>query len=144
VASIDEDAIVAVLQSPLTMVASDGGIGAHPKSYGTRARILGHYVRDRKLLSLQEAVRRMTSLPAERLRLSNRGSLKANSMADIVVFDPDRILSTATRARPTALTEGVRYLFINGRAVIFEEVLTNERPGRVVHGPAWQEPDRSN
>jgi N-acyl-D-amino-acid deacylase len=114
------------------MVASDGGIGPHPKSYGTRARVLGHYVRDKKVLSLEDAVHRMTGLPAGRLRLSDRGILRSGAMADIVIFDPARIVSRAIRTRPTEFTDGISHLFVNGKAVIANAALTPERAGRVV------------
>lgn len=135
-AAIDEVDVVAILKSPLTAVASDGGIGAHPKSYGTRARVLGRYVRDQKVLTLEEAVRRMTSLPAERLRLPDRGILRPGAFADIVIFDAGRVSDRATRERPTEYSAGIRHLLVNGKAVILNDALTEARPGRVVRGPA--------
>ena len=141
-AAESEDEVSTFLRSQWTMVASDGGVGAHPKSYGTRARVLGRYVRERGLLSLEDAVRRMTSFPAQRLRLWDRGTLRPGGMADAVVFDPDRIIDRATRAQPTAFAEGVRWTIINGRIVIRDGALTAERPGRVLRGPAWNPPVR--
>jgi dihydroorotase/N-acyl-D-amino-acid deacylase len=138
-ASIDDEAIATVLRSPVTMVASDGGVGPHPKAYGTRARVLGEFVRNRKVLTLEEAVRRMTGLPAERLRLADRGTLRAGMMADVVIFDAAGITSRATRERPTESTEGVRHVLVNGKAVILDGALTRKRSGRVLRGPGISE-----
>jgi N-acyl-D-amino-acid deacylase len=140
--ALSEEDLERILRYPFTMVASDGeipmfGEGApHPRSYGTFARVLGRYVRERKVLTLEDAVRRMSSLPAWRLGLLDRGLLRPGMKADIVVFDAARIADMATFANPHQYAEGVRHVFVNGRAVLLEGKITPERPGRVLSGPA--------
>jgi N-acyl-D-amino-acid deacylase len=112
--------------------------GAHPRTYGAFARILGHYVRDEKLLTLHEAIRRMTSLPAETLRLERRGRLKAGHFADLVVFDPAAIQAPATYQQPHQLATGVLHVYVNGVAVVQDGKHTGARPGQVVRGPGWR------
>jgi N-acyl-D-amino-acid deacylase len=110
----------------------------HPRAYGNFARLLGRYVRDEKILSLQEGVRRLTSLPAERLKLDDRGRLAAGAMADVVVFDPARIGDHATYEDPHRLADGVLHVFVNGVAVLAAGEHTGALPGRVVRGPGWK------
>ncbi|WP_345458702.1 N-acyl-D-amino-acid deacylase family protein [Actinoallomurus oryzae] len=102
----------------------------HPRTYGTFARVLGHYCRERKLFSFTEAVRRMTSLPADTLRLSGRGRLRPGAYADIVVLDPDRVADTATWDRPHSYAVGVRHVTVNGTVVLHDDRFTEARPGR--------------
>lgn len=111
---------------------------AHPRAYGTFARLLGHYVREERILSLQEAIRRLTSLPADHLGLTRRGRLQANAFADLVVFDPATIQDHATYTDPHRLATGVKHVFVNGVQVLKDGQPTGARPGRVVHGPGWQ------
>ena len=126
------------LRHPMTMVASDGGPRApsdeltHPRSCGNNARVLGHYVRQLKLLPLEEAVRKMTSLPARAFRLDGRGELKPGSMADVVVFDPNDVADRATFEQPRVYATGFSDVFVNGTAVIRDGVLTGARPGKPV------------
>jgi N-acyl-D-amino-acid deacylase len=107
----------------------------HPRAYGTFPRILRKYVREDKLLSLEEAIRKMTSLPAQKLRLADRGVLKAGMWADVVVFDPATIADRSTFAQPNQLAEGMQYVLVNGVPVIASGKATNARPGRVLRGP---------
>lgn len=109
----------------------------HPRAYGSFARLLGHYVREEGVISLEEAVRRLTSLPAENLRLERRGRLAEGNYADIVVFDPDSIRDHATFEEPHQLATGVREVFVNGVGVIRDGSHTGATPGRVVRGPGW-------
>jgi len=109
----------------------------HPRAYGSFARLLGRYVREEGVISLAEAVRRLTSLPAENLRLEKRGRLAAGNHADIVVFDPDSIRDHATFGEPHQLATGVRHVFVNGVRVIRDGEHTGSTPGRVVRGPGW-------
>jgi dihydroorotase/N-acyl-D-amino-acid deacylase len=140
--ALDESDLERILQAPFTMVASDGEIpmfGAgvpHPRSYGTFARVLGRYVRERRVLTLEEAVRRMSSFPAARLGLSDRGLLRPGMKADLVIFDPARIRDTATFAQPHQYAEGVVHVFVNGKPVVLNGKVTQERPGEVIYGPA--------
>ncbi len=110
----------------------------HPRAYGNFARLLGHYVRDEKVLPLQEAVRRLTSLPAERLGLQGRGRLEPGAYADVVVFDPARVRDQATYEDPHRLAEGVLHVFVNGVQVLEGGEHTGALPGRVVRGPGYR------
>jgi N-acyl-D-amino-acid deacylase len=136
-----EEDVERILASPVTMVASDGGIpvfrrGApHPRSYGTFARVLGVYVREKGLLSLEEAVRKMTSLPATRVGLGDRGLVRPGMKADLAVFDPGTICDRATFAEPHAYAEGVSRVLVNGVLVVDGGRVTGRRPGRVLLGP---------
>ncbi len=106
----------------------------HPRSYGTFARVLGVYVREKHLLTLEDAVRKMTSFPAARLGLSDRGVLRPGLKADVVVFDPARVKDTATYAQPHQYAEGVSYVIVNGQIGFENGAMTAARPGRVLYG----------
>ena len=110
----------------------------HPRAFGSAARILGHYVRDEKVLGLEEAVRKMTSLPASRMRLQDRGLLRAGMAADVVAFDPTTVRARATYADPMHYSEGIPYVAVNGRLVVDEGRITEARPGRVLRGPGYR------
>ena len=137
----DEPDVERFLQSPFGMVGSDGsltklGDGApHPRAFGTFPRVLGHYVRDRKVVSLEEAVRKMTSFPAARLGLQDRGLLKAGLAADVTVFDPATIADRATFTDPHHYSVGVRYVVVNGQVAVKNGAHTGARAGRVLRGP---------
>ena len=109
----------------------------HPRAYGSFARLLGRYVREERVLSLEEAVRRLTSLPATNLRLERRGLLEPGYFADVVVFDPERIQDHATYDEPHRYATGVEHVAVNGTLVLRDAEHTGALPGRVVHGPAW-------
>jgi N-acyl-D-aspartate/D-glutamate deacylase len=140
--SMNEEDVAAILRHPLAMIETDGdnvsyGIGfPHPRSYGAFPRVLGRYVREQKLLSLEEAVRRMTSLPAEQIGQRERGKIAEGSYADIVVFDPETIVDRATYTDPHQYAVGIHHLVVNGVPVIRNGAYTGERPGRVLKGPA--------
>jgi len=104
----------------------------HPRTYGTFPRVFGRYVRQRGVFDVAEAVRRMTSLPAALFGLRDRGTIEIGSHADLVVFDPDRIVDRATYEQPFAPPDGIRDVYVNGRAVLRDGRLTGERPGRVL------------
>ncbi|MBA3466063.1 MAG: D-aminoacylase [Gemmatimonadaceae bacterium] len=110
---------------------------AHPRAYGNFARLLGRYVRDEKLIPLEEAIRRLTSLPAENMKLRKRGKLASGYFADVVVFDPRTIADHATFAAPHAYATGVTHVFVNGTQVLRNGEHTGAKPGRVVRGPGW-------
>ncbi len=109
----------------------------HPRAYGNFARLLGRYVRDEGLIPLEEAVRRLTTLPASNLKLRRRGALKPGYFADVVVFDPKEIRDHATFAEPHQYATGVVHVFVNGTAVLRDGEHTGATPGRVVRGPGW-------
>jgi N-acyl-D-amino-acid deacylase len=109
----------------------------HPRAYGSFARLLGRYVRDERVIPLEEAVRRLTSLPATNLRLERRGLLEPGYFADVVVFDPDRIQDHATYDEPHQYATGVEHVAVNGTLVLRDGEHTGASPGRVVRGPAW-------
>jgi N-acyl-D-amino-acid deacylase len=109
----------------------------HPRAYGNFARLLGRYVRDERIISLAEAIRRLTSLPASNLKLERRGSLHSGYYADIVVFDPDRVQDHAEFEEPHQYATGVHHVFVNGVQVLRDGEHTGATPGRVVRGPGW-------
>jgi N-acyl-D-amino-acid deacylase len=110
----------------------------HPRAFGTMPRFLGHYVRDLHLLPLEQGVRKMTSLPAQRERLLNRGLLKEGYFADITVFDPNSIEDTATYTKPDSLSKGVKYVFVNGQLEFEDGKLTGVMAGEGLRGPGWK------
>ena len=119
----------------------DGPLGkdhAHPRAYGTFPRILRKYVREEKLLTLEEAIRKFSALPAQRMRLADRGVIKAGLWADLVVFDPETIRDLATFEHPNQLAQGMDYVLVNGVPVIAQGKLTGSLPGKVLRGPGWQ------
>jgi N-acyl-D-amino-acid deacylase len=110
----------------------------HPRAYGNVARLLGHYVRDEKIISLAEAIRRLTSLPAQNLKLERRGALKRGYFADVVIFDPAKIQDHATYEKPHQYSTGVTHVFVNGTQVLKDGEHTGAKPGQVVRGPGWK------
>jgi N-acyl-D-amino-acid deacylase len=140
--AISEDDVERVLACRWTMVASDGGVVApgegapHPRSYGAFARVLGRYVRERRLLGLEEAVWKMTGLPAQRMGLWDRGLLRPGMRADLVLFDPDTIRDRATFEAPHQYAEGVEAVWVNGVATLAGGKPTGRRGGRALRGPA--------
>ena len=110
----------------------------HPRAYGNFARLLGRYVRDEAVIPLEEAIRRLTSFPAENLKLERRGRLAPGYYADVVVFDPATIQDRATYERPHQYATGVRHVFVNGVAVLRDGEHTGATPGRFVRGPGWR------
>ncbi|HEY0414019.1 MAG TPA: D-aminoacylase [Allosphingosinicella sp.] len=110
----------------------------HPRAYGNFARLLGKFVRDEKVVTLQEAVRRLAALPASNLGITDRGMLKAGYYADVVAFDPATIRDNATFAQPQQYATGMRHVFVNGVQVLKDGEHTGATPGRFVHGPGWK------
>jgi N-acyl-D-amino-acid deacylase len=137
-----EENVKRMLQLPYVSICSDAGSIAneppynegslHPRAYGSFARFLGKYSRDEKLMSLEEAVRRMTSLPASNLKFKKRGSLKVGYYADVVVFDSQTIRDNATFEQPHQYATGVEHVFVNGVQVLREGLHTAKMPGRLV------------
>jgi len=121
-------------------VAPDGPLGtqsAHPRAYGTFPRILGHYARDLKLFPLEFAVRKMTSLAAQRVGLADRGLVKSGMYADITVFNPATVIDRATFEQPHQTSVGIEYVFVNGQMVLKKGQITSARPGRGLRGPGY-------
>lgn len=110
----------------------------HPRAYGSFARLLGRYVRDEKLIPLADAIRRLTSFPAENLRLKQRGWLRPGYFADIVAFDPARVQDHATFEKPHQYSTGVVHVWVNGQQVLLDGEHTGAKPGQVVRGPGWK------
>lgn len=141
---MSEDNMRRMLKQPYVSIGSDGGslaltedflsLGAHPRAYGTFARVLGKYTREEKLFSLQEAIRRMTSLPANNLGIEKRGVLKTGSYADVVVFDPATIADKATFENPHQYAIGVKHVLVNGALVLKDGEHTGAKPGKCVRG----------
>jgi N-acyl-D-amino-acid deacylase len=139
---LDDTYLQMVLRHPVTMFGSDGyalapygplGEGVpHPRSYGTFPRVLGRFVRERKLFTWQEAIRKMTSLPARFLGLKDRGAIRVGNWADLVIFDPERIIDRATFMEPHQYPEGIAYVVANGVAVVKDGEHTDARPGHVL------------
>jgi len=111
---------------------------AHPRAYGTFARVLGKYCRDEKIISLPEAIRKLTKLPAMNLKIQKRGELKVGNYADVVVFDPAKINDKATFENPHQYAEGMLHVFVNGVQVLKDGEHTGAKPGRFVKGPGWK------
>jgi N-acyl-D-amino-acid deacylase len=136
VKAMKEEDLRAFLKDPHIMICTDGAPGgSHPRAAGTYPRVLGRYVREEKVLSLQEAVRKMTSLPAKRMGFADRGTLRAGLKADVVVFDPTAIIDRATTSNSSLPSVGVRYLFVNGAAVLREGKPTGASPGKFLRHP---------
>jgi N-acyl-D-amino-acid deacylase len=110
----------------------------HPRAYGNFARLLGKYVRDEKVISLEEAVRKLTTLPAENLKLKKRGAIKPGNYADLAIFDPEKIRDNATFESPQRYATGMVHVFVNGVQVLKDGEHTGAFPGRFVHGPGWK------
>ncbi len=134
--SIDTDSPAKAEDGPLSESKS------HPRAWGTFPRILGKYVRDEKLMRLEEAIRKMTSQPATRVGLQDRGIIRPGMSADITVFDPATIRDVATFQDPNHYSVGVRYVLVNGRLVVDEGKITAERPGRALRGPGYRKGGR--
>ncbi len=140
--SMDEKDLTRILQYPFNMIASDAGIAKfgsgmpHPRAYGTNARVLGRYVREQKVIRLEEAVRRMSSLPAQKFNLRDRGLLREGMAADMVVFDEHTVGDAATYTNPHAYSNGFTYVIVNGEMVVENGAHTGLRSGQVLKGPA--------
>lgn len=136
--AMDEADVVRLLRHPWAMIETDGDLVGwgdgfpHPRSYGSFPRVLARYVRERKVLTLEEAIRRMTSLPAQQMRLRERGLLREGMFADVVVFDAEKIQDHATYTEPHRYATGVVHLLVNGTVIIRNGALTGEKPGRVL------------
>ncbi len=143
-----EDDVKRIMQEPFTMIASDGGVRQvddsvpHPRGYGNNARVLGQYVRNLKLISLEDAIRKMTSLPAQTFGFRDRGMIREGFAADIVIFDEKTIIDQATFDKPHQYPLGISYVLVNGAVVLANDQMTEARPGMALRGPGielhWQ------
>jgi N-acyl-D-amino-acid deacylase len=141
--AINSDDVDRIMQHPMTSIASDGPItvfdvgSPHPRTYGTFTRVLGRYVRDRNILTLEEAIRKMTSLPAQVLSINKRGLLREGYYADITIFDPEIIIDKATFEDPHQYAVGINTVLVNGVIVVENGLHNGNRPGRVLRGPGY-------
>lgn len=140
--TMSEEDVKMVMRVPWISIGSDGSAlnlnypgKPHPRSFGTNSRVLGKYTREEKVLQLEDAIRKMTSLPAQVLGLKDRGLLKEAYWADVVVLDPDTVADTATYENPKQYPKGVHHVLVNGTVVIDGGHHTGARPGRVIYGP---------
>ena len=139
--SMNEADVENIMQYPFTMIASDGGIRElgvgmpHPRGYGANARVLSLYVREKKILGLEDAIRRMTSLPAQKFGLANRGLLRPGMKADVLVFDPARVQERSTFEKPHAYSAGMDYVLVNGQLTLAAGQHTQARKGEIILGP---------
>jgi dihydroorotase/N-acyl-D-amino-acid deacylase len=140
--AIDEQDLQRILRHPATMIGSDGEVpifgeaNPHPRSYGTFVRVLGRYVRDLKTITLEDAVRKMSAFPAQRIGLADRGVLREGLKADIAIFDPSTVADRATFEQPHQYAVGVAQVIVNGQVAFENEKMTAARPGRVLYGPS--------
>jgi len=142
---IPDDAARAAVANPVVMIASDGtqstGPKIHPRGQGTFSRVLGHYVREEKALDLMTALRKMTLMPAQRLEkhapiFRNKGRIRVGADADIVVFDPDKIIDKATYEEPLQYSQGIQFVLVNGTLVVKEgNLVEGVFPGRAARAP---------
>src|SRR4030081_19043 len=144
---MSEPDVALALQQPWVSVDNDSSGAApegvlgeehpHPRAYGTFPRILRKYVREEKKLTLEEAIRKFSALPAQRMRLTDRGVLKQGMWADVVMFDPATVRDLATFENPNQLSEGMEYVLVNGVPVVDQSKMTGALPGKVVRGPGY-------
>jgi N-acyl-D-amino-acid deacylase len=141
---MDEDDVKRIMQEPFTMIASDSGVRQldesvpHPRGYGNNARVLGHYVRELKVIGLEDAVRKMTSLPAQTFGFRDRGLIREGFAADIVIFDENTINDRATYDQPHQFPLGISYVLVNGAIVLGNDQITTARPGQPLFGPGYK------
>jgi len=146
--SMSEENIKKKITLPYMSFCSDAGSYAtegvflnkstHPRAYGSFARLLGKYVREEKIITIEEAIRKLTSQPAQNLKIKKRGMLKEGYFADVVMFDPDKILDNATFKQPHQYATGMIHVLVNGKQVLKDGEHTGALPGRVVRGPGWK------
>ena len=141
--AIGSDDVDRIMRHPATAIGSDGPVGIfgegapHPRQYGTFARVLGHYVRERGVISLEQAIRKMTSMTAQRLSIQDRGLIAEGFFADVAIFDADEIIDRATFEDPHQYAVGMKHVLVNGEIVVRDGAHTGSRPGRVLRGPGY-------
>ena len=141
--SMSEADVENIVKYPLTMIISDSGIRQfgvgvpHPRGYGSNARVLAYYVRDKNLISLEDAIRKMTSLPAQKFHLTGRGLLQPGMYADIAVFDANTVKDESTFEHPHAYSTGFKYILVNGALTVDNFKHIGTQKGAILHGPAY-------
>ena len=140
---MDEDDVRYFMKYPFNMIGADAGVATgkgmpHPRGYGSNARVLGKYVREEKIISLEEAIRRMTSLPAQKFQFKDRGLLKEGMAADIVVFDENEVSDLSTYEKPHQFSKGFQFVLVNGQLVIAGAKHTGVKSGKLLYGPGKQ------
>jgi N-acyl-D-amino-acid deacylase len=140
---MDEDDVQRIMREPFTMIASDSGVRQqdesvpHPRGYGNNVRVLGHYVRDLHIISLEDAIRKMTSLPAQTFGFRDRGLLREGFAADLTIFDDKTVADRATFDKPHQYPVGISNVIVNGEVVFDNDQVTTARPGMALRGPAY-------
>jgi N-acyl-D-amino-acid deacylase len=132
---MDEEDVTRIMRFPMAMIGSDGlpeDDHPHPRLWGTFPRVLGRYARDRGIFSLEEAVHRMTGLPAAQFKLERRGEIRCGNHADLCIFDPQVVSDAATYEEPTRAALGIRYVLVNGQVALAEGALTGTRAGQIL------------
>ena len=138
---MDEGDVQSIMRQPFTMIASDSGVRAfgsgvpHPRGYGNNARVLGRYVRELKTLTLEDAIRKMTSLPAQTFGLKDRGLIREGFAADLVIFDENTVADKATFVQPHQYADGFAAVIVNGEVVFDGKQMTGAMPGKPIYGP---------
>lgn len=141
---MEQEDVDRIMQHPQTMIASDGQLASfgeghpHPRWYGTFPRVIGHYARERNIITMEEAIHKMTQMPADRMGLKDRGRIQENAFADLVIFDPATIKDQATFEKPHQYPAGMLYVMVNGQLAVDEGAFTRQRAGKVLRGPAYQ------
>jgi N-acyl-D-amino-acid deacylase len=131
--SMNESDVRAFYEQPWVMVSSDGGIGSrHPRGAGTFPRVLGRFARESRWLKLEEAIRKMSAMPAARLGLTDRGVIKKGMKADLVIFDPSRVIDRSSFKEPQLVSEGIRLVMVNGQPVWDRDKTTGRMPGAII------------
>jgi len=141
-----EENVKLIMKNSFSGFCSDGiATGRpHPRLYGTFPRVLGRYVRVERVLELEEAIRKMTSLPAQRLGIADRGVLQVGMFADVVIFDAEKVIDNATYENPFQFPTGIEYVIVNGQIVVKRAEHTGALPGAVIRGPSFQYPGKKS
>jgi N-acyl-D-amino-acid deacylase len=141
---MNEDDVQRIMREPFTMIASDSGVRQpqdesvpHPRGYGNNVRVLGHYVRELQIISLEDAVRKMTSLPAQTFGFRDRGMVREGFAADLTIFDDKTVGDRATFDKPNQYPVGISYVIVNGELVFANDQMTGTRPGMALRGPGY-------
>jgi N-acyl-D-amino-acid deacylase len=143
--TMDESDVVNILRCPLISIASDSGVRSfgtaqpHPRGYGTNARVLGRYAREQHVITLEDAVRNMTSQPATAFRFKDRGLLREGFIADLTIFDPGKVIDKSTFDQPHQYSVGIEDVIVDGKLVLEAEKMTGTLPGTPIYGPGWDQ-----
>jgi N-acyl-D-amino-acid deacylase len=140
---MNEDDVQRIMREPFTMIASDSGVRQqdesvpHPRGYGNNVRVLGHYVRELQIISLEDAIRKMTSLPAQTFGFRDRGMIREGFAADLTIFDDKTVADRATFDKPHQYPVGISYVIVNGELVFVTDQMSEARPGVALRGPGY-------